>query len=277
MLQQRMIERFRVAFREDERVVAALMFGSFAIGEGDAFSDVEFAVFVDDDQFASFDPRAWLDAVVPVAAYFPDDHGHHTALFHNGVRGEFHFLRASQQSVVEGWQGYGWFHDLADAVMLDRTGALSRHASVLLGGPPARGGAALVEGLALNLTNHVLMGAQLLNRGEWARAWAVLPRAHDNLLKLVRLGYGATEHWPTPSRAFERDLPGPIVARYVGCTSGAEPRALVEAYRSTWAWSRELFEAVATPLGVALPESTLEHVERLLAAASTGGAAAPRA
>lgn len=46
MLQQKMIERFKEACHEDARIIAALMFGSFAIGEGDEFSDIEFAVFI---------------------------------------------------------------------------------------------------------------------------------------------------------------------------------------------------------------------------------------
>jgi lincosamide nucleotidyltransferase len=57
MLQQRMIERFRVACHEDERVVAALMFGSFTVGEGVALSDIEFAVFIQDDSFETFEQR----------------------------------------------------------------------------------------------------------------------------------------------------------------------------------------------------------------------------
>ncbi len=35
------------------------MFGSFAIGEGDAFSDIEFAVFIQDEYFEKFDQRSW--------------------------------------------------------------------------------------------------------------------------------------------------------------------------------------------------------------------------
>ena len=93
MLQQKMIERFKEACHGDERIIAALMFGSFAIGEGDAFSDIEFAVFIQDDSFEDFEQRSWLNAVSPVAAYFMDDFGHHTALFENGIRGEFHFMR----------------------------------------------------------------------------------------------------------------------------------------------------------------------------------------
>ncbi len=80
MLQQEMIERFREACHEDARIAAALMFGSFAIGEGDAFSDIEFAVFIQDGSFESFEQRSWLNAVNPVAAYFPDDFGHYVTI-----------------------------------------------------------------------------------------------------------------------------------------------------------------------------------------------------
>lgn len=264
MLQQEMIERFRRACHEDERIVGALMFGSFTVGEGDAFSDIEFAVFLRDEAFEGFEQRSWLGAVSPLAAYFVDDFGHHTALFENGVRGELHFLRASDLPVIDGWRGYGWFPSLEAAVLLDRSGELSRHASALVGGPPARGGASLVEGLALNLVNQMLLGANLLHRGELARAWALLGKAHENLLKLVRLHEGATDHWPTPSRALEKDLSGAAYQRYVTCTAGAQPSALWAAYRESWAWSRELFEAVAGPLGVEPPATVIAHVERLL-------------
>jgi lincosamide nucleotidyltransferase B/F len=61
-------------------------------------------VFVRDDAFERFDQRNWLEAISQVAAYFVDDYSHHTALFENGVRGEFHFLRASEVSVIAGWR-----------------------------------------------------------------------------------------------------------------------------------------------------------------------------
>ena len=163
MLQKEMIGRFREACNEEGRIVAALMFGSFVIGEGDTFSDIEFAVFIHDDCFQSFEQRSWLDTVSPVAAYFPDDFGHHTALFANGIRGEFHFMRESDIPIISTWQGYGWFPSLDAAVLLDRSGELSNYASALVGGPPMREGAPLVEGLALNLISLMLFGANLLN------------------------------------------------------------------------------------------------------------------
>ena len=264
MLQQKMIERFKEACHEDERIIAALMFGSFAIGEGDAFSDIEFAVFIQDEYFEKFDQRSWLNTVSPVAAYFPDDFGHHTALFENGIRGEFHFMLKSDIPIISTWKGYGWFPSLDAAVLLDRSGELSRYASALVGGPPIRDGALLVEGLVLNLISLMLFGANLLNRGEYARSWALLSKAHENLLKLVRLHEGSTDHWPTPSRALEKDVSEDSYNRYLACTASAEPRALCVAYHETWKWSFELFKSVAEPLNIDLPRTVIAQAQRLL-------------
>lgn len=264
MLQKEMIENFRERCHQDIRIASALMFGSFATGEGDPFSDIEFAVFIRDDSFDGFDQRSWLDAVSPVAAYFLDDFGHHTALFENGVRGEFHFMRASEQSVVAGWQGYGWFPTLEAAVLLDREGELSQYAWLLVGGPPKREGAELINGLVLNLINLMLFGANLLNRGEYARAWALLGRAHENLLKLVRLYEGKTDHWSTPSRALETDLSDAAYHRYLSCTASAERAPLCSAYRESWRWGIELIEAVARPLNIQCPQTVMAQVEVLL-------------
>ncbi len=268
MVQQQMIERFRRVSLTDDRVTAALMFGSFAVGEGDDFSDIEFALFIRDETFRDFDQRSWLEGIDPVAAYFQDDFGHRTALFENGIRGEFHFLRASELPTVASWQGHGWFPSLEAAVVLDRTGELSRYASVLVGGPPTREGADLVEGLCLNLINLALLGANLLNRGEFARAWALLGRTHENLLKLIRIKEKATHHWPTPSRCLEHDLSPSAYERYLTCTAAARPHDLLAGYCRTWAWGLELFDAIATPLDVRLPDTVLARVNQLLDAAA---------
>ncbi len=264
MRQQKMIERFKEACHKDSRIIATLMFGSFAIGEGDAFSDIEFAVFIRDESFEGFEQRLWLNGISPVASYFPDDYGHYTALFENGIRGEFHFMRKSDIPIISTWQGYGWFPSLDAAVLLDRSGDLSKYASVLVGGPPIREGAQLVEGLVLNLINLMLLGANLLSRGEYARAWALLSKAHESLLKLVRLQEETTDHWPTPSRALEKDLSAISYNRYLSCTSSAESRSLCAAYRETWKWSLELFESVAEPLNIELPKIVMEQAQRSL-------------
>ncbi len=264
LLQQEMIEQFRSAFHTDERITAALMFGSFATGEGDQYSDIEFAIFIEDTHYDTFDPEKFLNAVSPLAAYFLDDFGHHTALFQNTIRGEFHFMRTSEIPVIAGWKGYGWFPHLEDGVILDRTGQLAKYAQALVGGPPPREGAELIESLTLNLINLILFGTNLLHRGEFARAWALLGQIHQNLLKLVRLHENATNHWPTPSRALEQDISPTAYTRYLTCTASAHPPQLTRAYQATWHWSQELFQQLAIPLQITLPTTILTHIDHLL-------------
>jgi len=60
MIQVTLIERMRKLCMEDIRVTAAMMYGSFARGEGDRFSDVEFILFFADERLPQLDKRAWV-------------------------------------------------------------------------------------------------------------------------------------------------------------------------------------------------------------------------
>jgi predicted nucleotidyltransferase len=60
MLQQEaMIARTRNVCREDERLAAAMMYGSFAQGEGDGFSDIEFILFFRNEELEGLDQEEW--------------------------------------------------------------------------------------------------------------------------------------------------------------------------------------------------------------------------
>jgi lincosamide nucleotidyltransferase len=60
MLQQEvMIEKVRKLCDQDERVVATLMYGSFTLGEGDRFSDIEFYLFFADEALDGLEGEAW--------------------------------------------------------------------------------------------------------------------------------------------------------------------------------------------------------------------------
>ncbi len=136
LLQQQMIRRLRELCQRDRRVVGALMFGSFATGEGDQYSDIEFALFFDDESLHRLDQRAWISQIEPVELYFADDYGHHTAIFANLVRGEFHFEPASRIPIIETWQGYAWFPSMEATLIVDRTGAVERYLRPFIAPPP---------------------------------------------------------------------------------------------------------------------------------------------
>ena len=52
-----MTEKVRRLFQQDERVVAALTYGSFALSQGDRFSDIEFYLFSADNHLTTWRRR----------------------------------------------------------------------------------------------------------------------------------------------------------------------------------------------------------------------------
>jgi len=101
--QEVMIERVRELCDQDECVVSALMYGSFALGEGDRFSDIEFYLFFDDGASEGLQEEAWVGQIAPLALYYVNEFGNSTAIFENLVRGEFHFEAASNVGLVDAW------------------------------------------------------------------------------------------------------------------------------------------------------------------------------
>lgn len=255
-----MIERARAACQRDERLVGAVMYGSFARGEGDQHSDVEFVLFFKDEELPSVDQRAWVAQLAPVLAYFADSNGHYTAHFRGLVRGEFHFKRASDIPWVAEWRGNAWFPTIESALLLDRTGRLAPVLATLVGPAPARDTPAEAERLASFFLDSIIFGTAVLARGEAARALELLCWNHRNLLHMARVLEGATEHWPTPSRALERDISPAAYARYQACTAPCDPAALRRAYREAWRWGSELLEALFRRHALPLPEELLAAV-----------------
>ena len=118
----------------DERVVAALMYGSFTRGEGDEHSDIEFAFFFEDDVLPQLDQRTWVAQIAPVLAYFLDAHGAPHGPFRRfgtgGVplqTGVSHRLGSRSGAATPG------FPSLEAAVLVDRSGALSQVLASLVG------------------------------------------------------------------------------------------------------------------------------------------------
>lgn len=252
-----MIERARAACLADERVIGALMYGSFTRGEGDEHSDIEFALFFADDALPLVDQRAWVAQIAPVLAYFSDAHGHYTAHFAGLVRGEFHFKPASSIPWVAEWRGNAWFPSAEAALLVDRSGALAQALAPLIGPAPERDTPAEAQRLGLYFIDGIIFGTSVLARGELARALELLAGNHRNLLQMARLLEGATEHWPTPSRGLEREISPAAYERYQACTAPCERAALARAFREAWRWGREQLEALYRRHGLALPDDLL--------------------
>ena len=262
MLQQEsMIEKVRELCQRDGRVVATLMYGSFAFGQGDQFSDIEFYLFFADEMLDDdLDEGAWVSQIAPVDLYYTNEFGNGTAIFENLVRGEFHFEAASDVELIDSWET-AWFLSLESAVLVDKSGELSRRVGRLVRRPPEMDTPERALFLCRSLMNWTLMGISLLKRGEYARAEAFLTLVHGHLLQAVRLVEGRTDNWLSPSRRLEEDTPAASYERFRACTAALDAKQLVRAYTSTWAWSRELMDELATRHAFTLPETLLNKLD----------------
>jgi lincosamide nucleotidyltransferase B/F len=260
--QEVMIERVRELCDQDERVVSALMYGSFALGQGDRYSDIEFYLFFEDETSESL-AEEWVGQIAPLELYYINEFGNGTAIFENLVRGEFHFEAASNVGLVDSWEA-ARFPSVESAVLVDKIGELSRRMGRLVRRPPDLDTPERALFLCRSLVNWTLMGANLLERGEYARAEAYLTLVHGHLLKVMRLVEGNSANWLSPTRRLEEDASATSYERYKACTAELEAEQLVRAYASTWQWGRELMGELAARHTLELPEVLLEKLDRRL-------------
>ena len=261
--QEAMIERVRELCHQDDRVVAALMYGSFALGQGDRFSDIEFYLFFDDEASEGLREEAWVGQIAPLELYYVNEFGNGTAIFENLVRGEFHFEAASNVGLVDAWES-AWFPSLGSAVLVDKSGELSGRMGRLVRRPPDLDTPERALFLCRSLMNWTLMGANLLERGEYARAEAFLTLVHGHLLQAMRLVEGKSANWLSPTRRLEEDASATSYERYRECTAALEAEQLARAYASTWEWGRELIGELAARHALELPEALLVELDQRL-------------
>jgi lincosamide nucleotidyltransferase len=261
--QEAMIERVRELCHRDERVMSALMYGSFALGEGDRFSDIEFYLFFAEGASGGLRQEAWVAQIAPLELYYVNEFGNGTAIFENLVRGEFHFEAASNVGLVDAWEG-AWFPSPESAVLLDKSGELSRRVSRLVRRRPEMDTPERALFLCRSLMNWTLMGANVLERGEYARAEAFLTLVHGHLLQAMRLVEGKGANWLSPTRRLEEDASATSYERYKECTAALEAEQLARAYASTWGWGRELMGKLAARHALTLPEALLDKLDRRL-------------
>ena len=246
LLQEKMIDRVRDLCQQDEGIVGALMYGSFTRGEGDAHSDIEFCLYLDEASYDDFDSVAWLEQIAPVAVYFTNEFGVGTAIFENLIRGEFHFDRVIDMAQIPSWKEVTGFPPVEKMLLVDRTGELARYLQQISGPGSERATDENVAGLWHSYLNWMIFGTNVLARGERARALEILWFVQRYLLWFVRVKEASTEHWPTPSKNVERDISPAAYERYVTCTASLRERELEQAYQSAWEWGQELIDELSS-------------------------------
>jgi lincosamide nucleotidyltransferase len=264
--QEEIIEQVRAVCAADAELDAALMYGSFVLGEGDEFSDVEFWLFFADGALAGVDSREWVERIAPTLAWFTNEHGTEVAVFDDLVRGEFHFEEAARIGVVSQWYRGTTRSPDGVEVVLDRRGALAS----ALAERPERGPDPLTYDEFSHLIEHfaerVWMGANVLRRGERARAFAVLGEVHRLLLQMARTVERRTGHWLTPQRLVEQELSAEALERLALCTSGLVPGELERAYFESWLWGRDLAFAIGEERMVEVPAALVARIDERIRA-----------
>ncbi len=264
--QHTMIRKVKQLCQKDERLVAALMYGSFTQGEGDALSDIEFHLFFRDGELDALDQAAWTSQVAPLTVFFTNEFGTKVAIFDNLVRGEFHFEPAANMKEVRAWPLGGEALDIDTMLILDRTGALREHLETLKNAELERTSSEQLGTRCYTFINWWLLGFNVLARGERTRALEVLSHVHRSLLYLARAVEDKTkEHWLTPSKRLEADLSSEAYARFAACTSDLS--SLERAYKAAWMWGTELMRTLETSHGFPLSDELLQRLDERLEAA----------
>jgi lincosamide nucleotidyltransferase B/F len=260
--QASLVEKLRDVCQQDKRVLAALLYGSLATGEADAYSDIECAMYFESGAFPTINKREWVEQVSPVLLFFADQFGHYTAIFDNLIRGEFHFEPVEKIEHISTWKGNAWFPAADAAILVDRTGVLLTTLQPLIGPPPEHDTPETAENLAANFVNLILFGINTLERGEFARSLELLSLLQRSLIWMARLIEGTTAHWPTPSRGLERDLSSTAYQRLVDCSASLHRKDLYRAYQATWKWGTELMALLGKRRPLAVPQQLLDLLSR---------------
>jgi len=270
--QEAMIERTRHVCQEDERLVAAMMYGSFAQGEGDGYSDIEFILFFEDEELESLDQEEWVSRISPVGLYFVNEFGNGTVIFENLVRGEFHFDSAADigRIVGESMKDADWLPSLQDTLVLDRTGEVTPRLREIVGPPPERDTPEQVRFVCDCFVNWFLFGANLFTRGELARSLDLLGIVRGRLLQMVRVLEGSTLHWFNAAKFLETEISESSYARYAACTARLDRHELQLAYLSAWRWGRELVTSLGDTHSAVPPADLLVRLDLHVAETFSG-------
>jgi lincosamide nucleotidyltransferase B/F len=262
LVQERLIARVREVCVGDDRLDAALMYGSFAAGAADAYSDVEFWLFFEPRWRGRVDSREWCAQIAPLLHLVRNEFGTDVVVFPGLVRGEFHFATTDDIPTVRTWPARGATTE--QMIVLDRGGRLRPALESLPERAAAPYGGDEAERLCGRFANWLLLAHHVASRGETLRAWDAMGHVHRHLLWMARLVQNRTEHWLTPSRRAEAELPAHVVTDLRRTTSPADPDDVRAALRAAWQYGRGYWTELAKRYDIGVPEELFAEIDRAL-------------
>ena len=263
------LDRLLDAARRDSRVVGVLASGSLCEGRGDAYSDLDLALFVKDADLPSFDRewKGWAGQFGRMLLAYVGAVGHPWAVFDAEplpLRVDFSLWPASRLDAVSDWPVAPT--SVAAIVLYDATGgAIVERARSLVGQSLAPPDAARAfESDSGDFWYYLLRDIGKLERGDrWGAHWELQVVLVGSLLGLLRLEAGAVDHWrgSSPAHRASTELPPSRLSE----VEAALPKGLDEneirrsllalaeqarrvcaalSARECWAWPDELADRV---------------------------------
>ena len=254
--QSRLIQRVRDKCLQDDRLDAALTYGSFTKGEGDQYSDIEFWLFFEDEKLSEVDQEQWIKDVAPIYWSVINEYGTRIAFFKDHlIRGEFHFVETSSMRGVKDWPAVEPVR-ASEMVIVDHTDNLQGY--IEAGEPAVPSSVAQTEQLCGQYLNWYLFGINVLKRGDLAQAHMILGILHGYLIWMARLQEASTKHWQTQSKGLEKDLSQESYQRFIETTARCESDELSRAYRAAWSWGCEQIERLEQKRGFSIPSELIQ-------------------
>jgi lincosamide nucleotidyltransferase len=232
LFQLELITAVKNKAQRDSRIDAVMMYGSFTQNCGDAFSDVEFYVFVNDESFKVFNAADWIFQIHPYELHFFNEYGTEVVIFDNLVRGEFHFLPKKEMAIIETFKTVGHFPDIDSMCLCDKDGSLRKYLQICADYEINRYSKESIEFTANNLINMVIYGINVFKRGEFARSVECLSQSQKYYLQLIRLKENCTDHWVNPTKCLEKEISIQSYHKYSDCYANVEPENILRAYEN---------------------------------------------
>jgi lincosamide nucleotidyltransferase len=263
--QTKLIELVSSKCADDNRIEAALTYGSFTKGEGDEYSDIEFWLFFDDKKLNNIDQEQWINDIAPVYWSVINESGARVAFFKDHlIRGEFHFAPVSAVRQVKNWPAVEP-RRAARMVLVDHTNTLQK---LIEAGPPVVPSSPDdIEQLCGQYLNWHLFGLNVLKRGDLAQAHMILGIVQGYLIWMVRLNENATKHWQTQSKSLEQDISAESYKAFIATTARCNQSELPGAYDNAWAWSSQLINKLERRFKFSIPEELKQAISKYREAA----------
>lgn len=257
MKQLVMIKQVKRSSLLDPNIRSVFMYGSFIKGEGDKYSDIEFYIFLTDTN--KFDEKHWVSRLGNVDLFFKNEFGTKVAIYDDLIRAEFHFLDVKEVGIIKSWEGLISFEHKDKMIQVDKDGLLQNTLDSISIISPTRNSKESIEWLAQSLVNSLVYTSHLIGRKEWAHAHMTFSYIQKFTLWLMRLESLAFDHWESPSKSLEKDIPKMMYEKYKKVCPALDPNAIATSFRSSVDIAGELFLSLEVNQEIIL---TLEKVRK---------------